>query len=432
MGSSSITKVGLIGIGTVGEGVWKVLTQNKSVIEKRVIGSVEIKKVADRDEGKLKEAGVPEAQRTNDAYEVINDPEIDIVVELIGGIEPAKTFISAALKQGKHVVTANKDLIAAHGGELLELAEANGKNLYFEASVGGGIPIITPLKESLAGNNIQNLMGIVNGTTNYILTKMTFEGSAYDDVLSEAQRLGYAESDPTSDVGGFDSARKIAILASIAFNTRITDKDVYVEGIQKITSEDIQYAKELGYSIKLLGIAKENAEGVEARVHPVMIPQNHPLASVNDVFNAIFVTGDAVGDTMFYGRGAGMLPTASAVVGDIIKIIRDRNPDGSSIIGCTCFENKRIKPMGEVEAKYFIRLNVADKPGVLAKIAAVFGEQCVSLASVIQKRTIENMAQLVLITHTVKEQNIQDSLKILSTLPIVDEVANVIRVEGAE
>lgn len=430
---NNLMKIGLIGIGTVGSGVWQVINKNKDLIEKRAQCQVEIKKVADRDTEKLCEAGVPEHIQSNDAWELINDPDLDIIVELIGGIEPAKTFIIAALKNGKHVVTANKDLIAAHGGELLEVAEANSKNLYFEASVGGGIPIIMPLKESLAGNYIEQIMGIINGTTNYILTKMTNAGSAYEDVLKEAQKLGYAEADPTSDVGGFDSARKIAILASIAFNTRVTDKDVYVEGIQNITAEDIQYAKELGFTVKLLGIAKESDDGVEVRVHPVMIPNTHPLASVNDAFNAIFVRGDAVGDTMFYGRGAGTLPTASAVVGDIVKIVRNRECSSqSSFVGCTCFEQKRIKPIGEIEAKYFIRLSVEDRPGVLANIAAVFGNQSVSLASVIQKRTIENAAELVLITHTVKEQNIQDSLKILGSLSIVSKIANVIRVEGAE
>jgi len=336
------------------------------------------------------------------------------------------------MEKGKHVVTANKDLIAEHGEEVFAAAAKNGVDFYFEASVGGGIPIIYPLKQSLAGNKIEEVIGILNGTTNYILTKMSQEGRDFEEVLREAQQLGYAESDPTADIGGWDAARKIAILSSIAFNSRVTLADVFVEGITSISAKDILYAHELGFVIKLLAIAKESDGKIQARVHPAFLPMGHPLANVNGVFNAIFVRGNAVGDVMHFGRGAGQMPTASAVVGDIIEIGRNMAFQINTRIGCTCYEEKEILPIDELCAQYYVRMNVTDRPGVLAGIAGVFGANQVSIASVIQKSSSADKAELILITHTVKEKHLQDSLQTLKEMDIVAQINNVIRLEGVE
>ena len=423
-------KIGLLGCGTVGTGVVKLLAKNQEAIQKKAGQKVIISQVLEKDISKCLALGIDQNMITQQIEDIINDPDIEIVVELIGGIEPAYSFIIEAMKKGKHVVTANKDLIAVKGKDLFQVAEENGVDFCFEASVAGGIPIIGPLKQSLAGNNIEEVIGILNGTTNYILTKMSNEGSSFEDVLKEAQELGYAEVDPTSDVGGWDAARKIAILASIAFNSRVTLDDVYVEGITKITARDIQNAKDLGYVVKLLAIANEVNGRVQARVHPAFIPFNHPLAAVNDVFNAVFVRGDAVGEVMHYGRGAGEMPTASAVVGDIIDICRNILHHSNARIGCTCYEEKPMLKIAELNAKFYIRMTVKDRPGVLAGIAGVFGNNDVSIASVVQKTNDEDNAELVLITHLTKEENLQDSLTVLKGMTIVKEVNNVIRLEG--
>lgn len=432
MSANNTVKVGLLGCGTVGSGVVLLLRENRDHIAQRLGRPIEIKRILELDTAKTSALGVDPAVVTQDINDILNDPEIEIVVEVMGGIEPARTFVLEALRQGKNVVTANKDLIALHGRELFETACEKSRDLYFEASVGGGIPIISPLKQSLAANNIQAIFGIVNGTTNYILTKMSLEGRDYAEVLREAQELGYAEADPTSDVGGLDAARKAAILASIAFGTRVTFPDVYVEGITNISPLDIAYGKELGYVLKLLAIAKEENGEIDVRVHPAFIPSHHPLASVNDVFNAVFIRGDFVGDVMHYGRGAGQRPTASAVVGDIIEVARNAEHGDSGRISCTCIDHKRIKPINEIKTRYYLRLLAKDRPGVLAGIAGVFGNQQVSLASVIQKRTQGSMAELVFVTHQVEEGNMQDALKILSGMAIVGGICNVIRVEGEE
>jgi homoserine dehydrogenase len=427
--SLKIINVGLLGLGTVGSGVYRILRDNAGIIGQRAGAAICVKRVLVRDTAKHRGVDIPEELLTTDVGDILNDPEIDIVVELLGGITPAYDYALAALAQGKSLVTANKDMVALHGRELFAAAEKTGCDIFFEGSVAGGIPIIKPLKDSLAANRILQVIGIINGTTNYMLTRMSKEGLAFDKVLTEAKALGYAEADPSADVEGFDAARKLAILASIAFNTRVALNDVYVEGITRITAEDIAYASEMNYCVKLLGIARETAEGVEVRVHPALLPKNHPLAAVNDVFNAIFVSGDAVGDVMFYGRGAGELPTASAVVADIMDAARGLTRNGAGRIGCTCFEDKPIKPMGQTCTRYYIRLCVADRPGVLAGIAQVFGDSAVSLATVIQKSS-GKAAELVLVTHRVLEKNLQDALNILKRLPIVFEVSNVIRVEG--
>ncbi|MEL7564327.1 MAG: homoserine dehydrogenase [Dehalobacterium sp.] len=430
-------KIGLMGVGTVGTGVIKVLLKNKESISQKVGAQLVIKRILDKDiqrvSSKIKELGLTEDILTSDINDLVLDPEIDIIVEVIGGIEKAEKFIIKALENGKSVVTANKDLIAARGKELFDVAELHQADLFFEASVAGGIPVIQSLKENLAGNKIKHIMGIVNGTTNFILTKMTQEKKSFASVLAMAQELGYAEADPASDIEGYDAARKVAILASIAFNTRVTDASVYVEGITKISDVDIAYAHEMGYAIKLLGIAKEEAEEIEVRVHPAMIPLTHPLSSVNDTFNAVFVEGDAVGKTMFYGRGAGELPTASAIVGDIISAARNIRFCSKGRLGCTCFEHKRIKSMGEISTKYYLRIVVKDRPGVLASIAAVLGNQNVSIATVIQKRINENnQAELVLVTHKVEEHNFNDAITVISGLSSVEKVESIIRVEETD
>lgn len=424
--------IAILGLGTVGQGVVKVLQNNLSVWENKCGAGINIKKVLIKNPDKKRDIELPPDVVTTNWGEILSDPEIKVVVELMGGIEPARTYILEALKSGKNVVTANKDLLAEHGQELFELSSETGQDLFFEGSVAGGIPIIKPLKQSLVANNIEYVMGIVNGTTNYILTRMSRSDLSFKDALAEAQELGYAEADPTADVGGFDAARKIAILASLAFHTRVKLQDVYIEGITAITPADLNYARELGLTIKLLGIAREEHGKVEVRVHPALISLNHPLANVNDSFNAVFIKGDAVGETMFYGRGAGQMPTASSVVGDIIEVINNIRTNSTGRISCTCYENKVFKPIGDVTAKYYLRLHVLDRPGVLASIAGVFGNHGVSLGTVIQKNGHnEGIAEIVVITHHVQESDIQDALRVLKEMSITKEIDNLIRVEGA-
>ena len=347
----------------------------------------------------------------------------------MGREHPALEYMEAALRGGKNVVTANKDVVATHGKELFELAAAHHVDFLFEAAVAGGIPIIRPLKESLAANRISKIMGIINGTTNYMLTKMTQEHMDFAEVLKEAQDKGYAESDPTADVGGFDAARKIAILASIAFNSRVGLDDVYVEGIDKISSRDIEYADELGYVIKLLGIAKQKeGKGVSARVHPTMLRKDHPLATVNDVFNAVAVCGNTLGDTMFYGRGAGALPTGSAVVGDIMDVARNMLFHCNGRIGCSCYKNLPIKQIGDTTSRYYIRMRLEDRAGTLAAMAGVFAENDASIAILLQKETIENDAEIVVVTHEVAEKNFMDAIKKFSSMEMVKGISSIIRV----
>ncbi|MBM7556001.1 homoserine dehydrogenase [Halanaerobacter jeridensis] len=422
-------QVGLLGCGTVGSGVYKVLHKNEESITNKAGAKLSVKQVLVKDKDEELAVDVPDEELTEDFTDILNDDEIEIVVELIGGVNPAREFVLQSLKNGKSVITANKELIAKHGEEILLTAEENNVDFYFEASVGGGIPIIKPLKSSLAGNKITKILGIVNGTTNYILTKMDEEGAEFDSVLKQAQELGYAEADPTSDIEGCDAAYKLAILSSIGFESRIDIDKVYVEGITGITKEDISYAREFDYKIKLLAIGKEEEDGVEVRVHPTLIPEDHPLANVNDVFNAIFIEGDAIGETMFYGPGAGQMPTGSAVVGDIIEVARNIKLGAQGRLPCTCFENKKVKEPSEVETRYYIRLEVLDEPGVLGQITNLLGEYNVSMESVMQKGRSDESVPLVLITHKVKEGDINTALEEISKLDPVKEVANLIRVE---
>jgi homoserine dehydrogenase len=426
--NTQIINVGLIGLGTVGTGVVRLLQQNADSIAKKAGVSIRVTKIAVRDTAKARLVEVAPGVITGDAQDVVTDPGIDIVCELIGGLDPAYALVEAAIRNGKHVVTANKEMMAKSGHALLHEAEERGLDFNFEASVGGGIPIIQPLKQALAGNRFTEIMGIVNGTTNYILSKMTAEDADFADVLAEAQRRGYAEADPTSDVGGFDAQYKTAILASIAFNSRVDLGDIYVEGITRVAKRDIEVARDLGYVIKLVGIGQETDGGLQVRVHPVLLPREHPLASVNDVYNAVYVRGDAVGDVMFYGRGAGSMPTGSAVVGDIIEIARNMRRGGTGRIGCTCFRSLPARPMDLLETKYYIRLIAHDRPKVLASLANVFGDFDVSIESVVQRALPNGDAEIVWITHRSFEANVRSALDVIARLPVVGEVQNWIRV----
>lgn len=419
-------KIGLLGLGTVGTGVYKLIRMRSDVMERTIGAQLEIKKILVHNKNKKRE-GVDESLLTDNWKDILEDEEIQIVIEVIGGIEPAKTMILEALKAGKNVVSANKDLIAEEGRELLDTAQEYGKDFLFEAAVAGGIPIIRPLKQCLAGNEITDVLGIVNGTTNYILTKMFEEGMEFEDALRQAQKLGYAEADPTADVEGLDAGRKVAIMASIAFHSRVVFSDVYTEGITKITAADIAYAKEFDSVIKLLGVARNTESGIEVGVYPVMLPKDHPLASVRESFNAVFIHGDAVDDAMFYGRGAGEMPTASAVVGDVIDVARDLAYDCTGRISCTCYRQIPVKDFGEVENKFFLRMQVKNRPGVLAQIAQVFGGHKVSIARVVQKNVHLEKAELVIVTERVKERHMKDATEELKNMDSIYEISSVIR-----
>lgn len=422
-------KVALLGLGTIGSGVYKLIERQQEEMSSKAGASIEIAAILVHNLGKERE-GVDRTLLTDRWEDIINNEEIQIVIELMGGIEPARTMILKALKAGKNVVTANKDLVAEYGGELLDTAAEKGVDFLFEAAVGGGIPIIRPMKQCLAVNEIDEVMGIVNGTTNYILTKMFEERMDFDEALAQATELGYAEADPTADVEGLDAGRKIAILASIAFHSRIGFSDVYTEGITRITARDIAYARELGCVIKLLGIARNTPEGIETAVYPMLLPQHHPLASVRDSFNAIFVHGDAVDDAMFYGRGAGQLPTASAVMGDVIDVVRNLGYHCTGRINCTCYRDMPVKPFEQMKNLFFVRMQVENKPGVLAGIASIFGSHKVSISQVVQKIVAKGSAELVIVTEAVKEFHMQDALRHLEELETVREISSVIRQYG--
>jgi homoserine dehydrogenase len=422
-------KVGLMGLGTVGSGVYTVLKNNREKISKEVGAVISVKRVLEKDLEKAKKIGVPLEIVTQEPSEIWNDEEIEIVIEVIGGVEPARTFILESIKRGKSVVTANKELLALHGEEIFNEVSKRGVDFFFEASVGGGIPIIKPLKETLAGNMIRKVLGIVNGTTNYILTRMSEKGYTFKEALKEAQEKGYAERDPSADIEGRDAASKIAILASIAFNSRVSSKDVFTEGIQSITPQDINYADELGFVIKLLAIAQEEEGKIDVRVHPALLSKNHPLASVKGVNNAIFVEGDAVGEVMFYGPGAGGFAAGSSVVGDVIDAARNILKGSRGRVGCTCFEDKPLREMELLKARYYLLLEVLDKPGVLAAIAKEFGDAGVSLASVIQKESHGETAEVVFMTYQTEEGKVRVAREGLERLSVVKKIRNILRVE---
>jgi homoserine dehydrogenase len=417
-------KLGILGMGTVASGLINIIEFNNSKLIETINKNLIISKVLVKNPDKKRNVNLDPNVYTSEAYEVINDKDVHIIVELIGGVHPAYEYIKAALNNKKHVVTANKALIATHGQELESLAVKNNVKLMYEASVAGGIPIINTISENLVANDFEQIVGIINGTTNYILTQMTDCGLEYDYAVKEAQRLGFAEADPSSDVEGDDAAYKISILATIAFGQRINIKDIPKEGITKISKEDIKYATELGYNIKLLASAVKKNNEIELSVHPAFVPKDHPLSTVKNEFNAVFLRGNAVGELMFYGRGAGSLPTGSAVLGDIISIVKNCTVEEKNTSEAIKIVNKAYKP-------YYIRFEVIDKPGVLGKIANIFGENNISLASVVQRQKNGNdTAPLVFITHEVEKKNIDAALEEIKNFKYVTNIASIIMVEN--
>ncbi len=429
-------KVGIIGFGTVGAGVVRILIEKASELEAKLGFPIVIKRIADLDIKRDRGIAVSADILTTRAEDILDDPSIDIVVELIGGMNPAKDFILRAIEKGKHVVTANKALLALEGEDIFYAAEKKGAEVGFEASVAGGIPIIKAIKEGLPANRINSIYGIINGTSNYILTRMTNEGMEFPDALMEAQRLGYAEADPTLDIEGIDSAHKLTILSAIAFGIPLSYNEIYREGIKGLSSLDIGFALEFGYKIKLLAIAKRSNSEVELRIHPTMLPLNYLIAQVDGVYNAIYIDGDSVGSTLFYGRGAGDMPTGSAVVSDIIDI--GRNITSGSIrrippMGTSKRMPLKIRAMDDVYSRYYFRFSALDKPGVLSKISGVLGANNISIASVIQKGRKQGEAvPLVMMTHDALERDVRHALKEIDKLPVVADKTVYIRVEGGE
>lgn len=419
-------RIGLLGLGTVGAGVVGLLQRNREVIERKVGRPLELAGVLVRRLDKPRVIELPAQLFTTRARDIVASPDIDIVVEVMGGIRPARELIVEALRRGKSVVTANKDVIAEYGRDVFAAADAGGADIFFEASVGGGIPIIRALKESLAGNRVRRIAGVLNGTTNFILTRMTETRGSFEEALREAQRLGYAEADPSADVEGLDAARKLAILSSIAYSSRFLPRQVCREGIAGVTARDIEHGRRMGCQLKLLALSECVDGHVSLRVQPAFVPESHPLASVRDAFNAIYVQGDAVGEAMFYGRGAGSLPTASSVVGDLIEAARLRDRGGKGL-SCTCFYNLPVRPQDELIARFCLRLVVADRVGVLAHVAGVLGRNGVSILSVVQMPEHEARAELVLVTHEVAEGRMRRALVGLRRLDTVDRVAGLIR-----
>jgi homoserine dehydrogenase len=433
MTSKKSINVGIIGFGTVGTGTARILMENAGTIRRRLGIPVTLRKIADLDIGRDRGIKLPGVELTANARGVITDQDIDIVVELIGGYKPAKEFILDAITNRKHVVTANKALLAVHGEEIYAAAEKAGVTVGFEASVAGGIPILQAIRTGLAANDIQSVYGIVNGTCNYILTLMTNAGRKFEDVLREAQAMGYAEADPTFDIEGIDSAHKLAILTMLAFGTPVKFDDIYTEGISKITPLDIDFARDLGYKIKLLAITKMVNGEAEARVHPTMLPEEYPIATVDGVFNALSVVGDAVGSTLFYGRGAGDLPTGSAVVSDIIEIGRDILSGCTRRSPVTAFRERTplsIRKMDDITSCYYLRFAAIDKPGVLSRISGVLGKNHISIESVIQKgRKAAEAVPLVMMTHEAVERNVRTALDEINKLDCVAGPTIIIRVE---
>ncbi|WP_069363647.1 homoserine dehydrogenase [Salisediminibacterium beveridgei] len=423
--------IGLLGFGTVGTGVLQIVRDHQDKLVHQVGCPIEISRILVNDLDKDRGIHVEEGMLTLNADDILEDPEIDVVIEVMGGTGDARKYIRKALEQGKHVVTANKDVMAEHGSELLTLANKTGTDLYYEASVAGGIPILRTLVEGLASDRITKMMGIVNGTTNYILTKMTKEGRLYDEVLQEAKALGYAEADPTSDVEGIDAARKISILGTLGFSMNLDLSDVSVTGMTGITSEDIQYAEQLGYTMKLIGLANRCEDKVEVSVEPTLIPNEHPLASVDDEFNAVYVYGEAVGETMYYGPGAGKFPTATSIVSDLVAVLRNKRlgVNGKSLV-IPQFD-KKLKTDEEIFSKYFVRIHAKDQPGTFGNLTDVFGTCDISLEKILQVPLNEGrLAEIIVVTHGVSRKNYKDVLKKLDEMDAVVEVKSTYRVEG--
>ncbi|MFC0212577.1 homoserine dehydrogenase [Paenibacillus chartarius] len=424
-------KAGLLGLGTVGTGVVRIVEGHQEDLQRKTGSPISIEKILVQDRSKSRAVSIDKDKLTENAWDVIDNPDIQVVIEVMGGIEPAKTYILSALEKGKHIVTANKDLMALHGAEILAKAAANGCDVFYEASVAGGIPIIRTLNEGFSSDRITKIMGIVNGTTNYILTKMSQEGAAYGDVLKEAQALGYAESDPTSDVEGLDAARKMTILATLGFHAEVSLQDVKVKGISAISKEDIQYGKRLGYTVKLLGIAERQDDHISVSVQPTMVKNSHPLASVNGVFNAVYVYGEAVGETMFYGPGAGELPTATSIVADLVAVVRNLKLGVNGRELFTPYKEKKLKSDEQISSKNFILLHVEDKAGVLAQITQIFAKHDVSLESVLQHPNVSNpAAEIIIITHDANQASMNKVLSEFESMDVIHQIKSVYRVEG--
>ena len=428
--------VGLMGLGVVGGQVARVLVNKAEVLAKQVGCPLVLRKVKvlAQDLARPQALEMGSQLFTTDADEFFADPEIDIVVEAIGGDSPALEYLKRAMSGGKHVVTSNKEVIAKYGAELQALAQQHGVGLRYEASVGGGIPLVSPFQHDLIANKLRGIYAIINGTTNYILTRMAKEGMDFSSALERAQELGYAEANPEDDVEGIDAAYKLAILASLAFHTQVQPGDIYREGISRLASRDFCYAQELGFAIKLLAIAKQDNKSIEVRVHPVFIPEDSLLAKVDGVYNAIMVEGDLIGRVLFFGEGAGALPTSSAVIADIVSAAQDIALGVGNRMGWRLEPGKVIKPMSEIETRYYLRLNVADRPGVLAQISKVLGDHQISISSVIQKEadSLAQTAEIVIMTHLAKEAAMQSALDELKQLPVVKEISNFIRVENIQ
>lgn len=427
--------IGIIGFGTVGRGTIRILLENKDILTQRLGFEINLKRIATRDIHKDRGIRLPEGMLTSDVNKVIDDPDIQIVAELVGGITPAKDFILRAINNGKHVVTANKALLATHGLEIFTAAQNAGVEIGFEASVAGGIPIIKVIREGLVANRIKAVYGIINGTSNYILTKMSDENIEFSVALKDAQKLGYAEADPTLDIEGIDSAHKLSILAYLAYGIPFPYKDIYVEGISKIDPQDIIFASDLGYKVKLLAIAKEKDGEIELRVHPTMIPKRYLISKVDGPFNAVYVDGDATGSTLYYGRGAGDMPTGSAVVSDIVDIARDirKNLTERLPVVVKPFSDVRIKSIDDIISMYYFRFSALDRPGVLSKISGILGNYNISIASVIQKgRRVGEAVPLVVLTHEAKEKDVRMAIEEIDRLPVVMDKTVFIRVEDRE
>ncbi len=430
MNDEKTINIGLLGLGVVGSGVLRIVREKARVLAMETGRDLRVKKILVRDKAKARGISVEPTLLTTDPSEILDDPSIHIVIELIGGVEPAYTYAKQAIQAGKHLVTGNKDVMANHGPELLRLANQQNVDVYFEASVGGGIPLIGPFRSDLVANEIHAIYAIINGTTNYILTRMSREGAALADMLSEAQRLGFAEADPTKDVEGIDAAYKLAILTSLAFRTQVDPAAIYREGIMQLEPADFRYAQDLGYVIKLLALGRQDDGRYEAAVHPALIPQAAPLASVEGVYNAVYVVGDLVGNVMFYGRGAGSEPTASAIVADAIDVAHNIICGVTNRIPYTIDSTKTLKPIDEIETRYYFRLWVADRPGVLAKIATICGVHRISIASVIQKEAdpVNQTAELVFTTHDAYERAMQAAVQDIAALDVVTRVAGFLRI----
>lgn len=425
---SKTVRVALLGFGTVGLGTYRMLLENRSAIAAKVGAEIEIVAIGIKDAVKPREA--PAHLFSTDLAGIVTDACVDVVVEVIGGENPAGELIELALRHGKHVVTANKELLAKHGDRLIKVASDHSLDLHFEAAVGGGIPLIQPLRHQLSGNNVEKMMGVLNGTTNYILTKMSREGGEFADALAEAQSKGYAEADPRNDIEGFDVRYKLSILSSIAFGSYVRPENVYCEGITKLEKRDIELAHLFGYEVKLLGIVESVAGQLLARVHPTFVPKDHPLASVSGVYNALWIRGDFVGDLMFSGRGAGADPTASAVVGDLIDVARNMRLGGCA--NTVLFDGEAdVLPIEEARSRYYLRLNVNDEPCVLGQIATVLGSHNVSLAAMEMKvlDPEDRLGEIVFLTHPCKERSFREALAIIEELAVIRKIANWIRVE---